>query len=213
MKITLFGAAGKMGRRITNEAVNRGHELCAVVRDHNEQLQAGGLIRVVRGDANNPDDVARYCAEAGVVIAATKPPEGSEAQLLESTAVLLAALANTPTRLIISGGAASLQIPGKGNSLLLHDNRYMSESAIAIGQACLEQLELCRASTNVNWTYLSPSALLVPGERTGSYRLGTDELLIDASGRSSISMEDLAVALLDEAEQAQYIKRRFTAGY
>jgi len=213
MKITLFGATGKMGRRIATEAVNRGHELTAVVRDCNEQLVANSLMRMVRGDARNLEDVARYREGADVVVAATKPPTGSEAQLLESTSTLLEALANTPIRLIISGGAASLRIPDKANSLLLHDNRYMSESAIAIGKACLDQLELCRASKNVNWTYLSPSALLVPGERTGNYRLGADELLIDASGRSSISMEDLAVALLDEAEQEQYVKRRFTAGY
>ena len=152
---------------------------------------------MVQGDATNLEDVAHYCASAEVVIAATKPPDGSESQLLESTSTLLESLANTPIRLIISGGAASLQIPGKPNSLLLHDNRYMSESAIAIGKACLDQLNLCRASKNVHWTYLSPSALLVPGERTGNFRLGADELLIDASGRSSISMEDLAVALLD----------------
>lgn len=213
MRITLFGAAGNMGRRITNEAVNRGHKLTAVVRDYNELVAENSLVSVARGDATNLEDVVRYCATADVVIAATKPPAGFESQLLKSTAVLLGCLANTPTRLIISGGAASLHIPDKPNSLLLHDNRYMSESALAIGKACLDQLNLCRASSNVNWTYLSPSALLVPGQRTENFRLGTDELLIDASGRSSISMEDLAVALLDEAEQAQYVKRRFTAGY
>lgn len=89
----------------------------------------------------------------------------------------------------------------------------MPESAMAIGRACLEQLELCRASSGVDWTYLSPSALLVSGERTGKFRIGTDELITDANGLSRISMEDLAVALLDEVEQARFIKRRFTAGY
>ena len=213
MKITLFGAAGRMGRRITKEAADRGHKLTAVVRDYNELVAEDGLVNVVRCDATSLEDVAHYCATADVVIAATKPPVGSEAQLLESTSTLLECLANTPIRLIISGGAASLQIPDMPNALLLHDNRYMSESAFAIGKACLDQLNLCRASKNVNWTYLSPSALLLPGKRTGNFRLGADELLIDASGRSSISMEDLAVALLDEAEQAQFVKRRFTAGY
>ena len=213
MRITLFGAAGKMGRRITKEAVNRGHKITAVVRDYNDLVVEDSQVTVVQGDATNLEDVAHYCAYADVVIAATKPPDGSESQLLESTSTLLESLANTPIRLIISGGAASLQIPGKPNSLLLHDNRYMSESAIAIGKACLDQLNLCRASKNVHWTYLSPSALLVPGERTGNFRLGADGLLIDASGRSSISMEDLAVALLDEAEQGQFVQRRFTAGY
>lgn len=213
MKITLFGAAGKMGRRIAAEAVGRGHELTAVVRDHNEQLNADSPMHVVRGDATSLEDVTRHCAGADVVIAATKPPTGAEAQLLASTSTLLKALAETPARLIISGGAASLRVPDRPGSVLLHDHRYMSQSAIAIGKACLEQLELCRASTDVNWTYLSPSALLVPGARTGNFRLGTDELLVDADGRSSISMEDLAVALLDEAEQGKYVKRRYTAGY
>ena len=213
MKITLFGAAGKMGRRITAEAVNRGHTITAVVRECNGVVEPDNLVRVVRGDATSLEDVARYSADADVVIAATKPPAGSEAKLLESTAALLNALANTSTRLIVSGGAASLRVPDKTNCLLLHDSRYMSESAMAIGKACLEQFELCRASENVNWTYLSPPALLVPGVRTGEYRLGRDELIVDAGGRSTISMEDLAAALLDEVEQENYVKRRFTAGY
>ncbi len=79
--------------------------------------------------------------------------------------------------------------------------------------ACTDQLEACRADTEVDWAYLSPAALLTPGERTGNYRLGDDELLVDAEGNSTMSMEDLAVALLDEAERPKHHRTRFTAAY
>ena len=213
MKITLFGAAGNMGRRISREALDRGHDLTAVVRGKDESVISDERVRVAQGDATRLEDVERLCSDAEIVIAATRPPAGHETQLLESTATLLKALSHTSTRLLISGGAASLFVPDHVDRLLIQDSRYMPESAMAIGQACLEQLELCRASIAVDWTYLSPSALLVPGERTGKFRLGTDELITDANGLSRISMEDLAVALLDEAEQARFIRRRFTAGY
>lgn len=213
MKITLFGAAGNMGRRISREALVRGHDLTAVVRGRDASIVSDKKMHVALGDATRPEDVERLCADAELVIAATRPPAGHETQLLESTAALLKALSHTSTRLLISGGAASLLVPDRDGRLLIQDSRYMPESAMAIGRACLEQLELCRASSGVDWTYLSPSALLVSGERTGKFRIGTDELITDANGLSRISMEDLAVALLDEVEQARFIKRRFTAGY
>ena len=213
MKITLFGAAGNMGNRISREAVDRGHDLTAVVRGRDESVISDERVRIAQGDATRLEDVERLCSDAEIVIAATRPPAGQETQLLESTATLLKALSHTSTRLLISGGAASLFVPDHVGRLLIQDSRYMPESAMAIGQACLEQLELCRASIGVDWTYLSPSALLVPDERTGKFRLGTDELITDSNGISRISMEDLAVALLDEAEQARFIRRRFTAGY
>lgn len=213
MKITLFGAAGNMGRRIAREALDRGHDLTAIVRGKDEPISSDDRVHVAHGDATRLKDVERLCAGAEIVIAATRPPAGHESQLLESTATLLKALAHTSTRLLISGGAASLLVPDRAGRLLIEDSRYMPESAMAIGQACLEQLELCRASIGVDWTYLSPSALLVPGERTGNFRVGSEELITDSNGLSKISMEDLAVALLDEVEQARFIRRRFTAGY
>lgn len=213
MKITLFGAAGNMGRRICREALDRGHDLTAVVRSRDESVLSDKRVHVAHGDATRLEDVERLCIGAEIVIAATRPPAGDEAQLLVSTATLLKALSHTSTRLLISGGAASLLVPDRDDCLLIEDSRYMPESAMAIGQACLKQLELCRASKDVDWTYLSPSALLVPGERTGKFRLGTDKLITDSNGLSRISMEDLALALLEEAEQARFIRRRFTAGY
>ena len=95
----------------------------------------------------------------------------------------------------------------------MDDPRYVGPAWRDIALACTEQLAVCREQSHVRWTYLSPPAMLVPGERTGSFRLGSDELLVDAEGESTISMEDLAVALLDEAEQPKHPRARFTVAY
>jgi putative NADH-flavin reductase len=109
-------------------------------------------------------------------------------------------------------GAASLTVPGTGGTTVIDDPNFPAAMR-DLAQACTDQPEACRAEAGVDWAYLSPAALLEPGERTGNYRLGTDELLVDAEGNSTISMEDLAVALLDEAEQPKHHRTRFTAAY
>lgn len=213
MRITIIGAAGNMGQRITAEAVTRGHDVSAAVRAGGEDPVSDYPVRFIHGDATKADDVLRFCSNTDVVVAATRPRSGFEFELVKTTALLLKTLAHSTTRLLISGGAASLEVPDREQRLLLHDSRYMPRSVMPIGQACVQQLQLCRSNDSVDWTYLSPSALLMPGERTNNFRLGEDELLTDASGRSMISMEDLAVALVDEIEQPRHIRRRFTAGY
>jgi hypothetical protein len=109
-------------------------------------------------------------------------------------------------RLIVLGGAGSLEVaPG----VRVLDTDDFREEPDALAQA--ESLDIYRsATTDVDWTYVSPAALLEPGPRTGEYRTGEDRLLVDDEGKSSISMEDLAVALLDEAESADHVRRRFT---
>lgn len=115
-------------------------------------------------------------------------------------------------RLLVVGGAASLTVPGAGAATVIDDPDYPAAWR-NIGLACNDQLEVCRAETVVDWACLSPAALLVPGERTGNYRLGDDELLVDSEGSSKISMEDLAVALVDEAERPKHHRTRFTVAY
>jgi len=213
MRITVLGAAGNMGRRIMKEASNRGHKLTAVVRHGSDEPLSEHPLKIIQADATDADDVQLICCDTEVVVAATRPQPGSEHELIKTTALLLKTLSHSATRLLISGGAASLKIPDRQQQLLLDDSRYMPRSALAIGRACLQQYELCQANYTVDWTYLSPSALLVPGQRSNNFRVGADELLIDDSGRSVISMEDMAVALLDEIERARHIRRRFTVGY
>lgn len=212
MRITVFGAAGNVGSRVVTEALSRGHEVTAVVRDSARFPQLHEQARAEVGDASNPEDVARLSAGQDLVIGATRPAPGSEGDLVKATEGLLAGLAGTGVRLLVVGGAGSLILPGT-NGVTVIDGPDFPADWRGIALACNAQLEACRAETEVDWAYLSPSALLEPGTRTGTYRLGTDELLVDADGNSAISMEDLAVVLLDEAERPRHHRTRFTAGY
>jgi putative NADH-flavin reductase len=221
MRITVFGASGAVGSRVTEEALSRGHDVTAVGRslDRLNALLLGrrvdrptalaGQPRIRRGDAADPQDVAELSAGQDVVISATRPLPGQEAELAIATKGLLAGLAGG-TRLIVVGGAASLLLP-TGTTVL--DGPDFPPDWRPIAEACNEQLAVLRAETEIDWAYVSPPAILEPGTRTGSYRLGKDHLLLDADGNSAISMEDFAIALVDEAEHPRHHRTRFTVGY
>lgn len=214
MQITVIGAAGMVGSRVVAEAVARGHDVTAAVR---HPARATGLppgVRIRTGDASDVADVARLAAGQDVVVGATRPAPGREADLVTTAKALLAGLAGTGTRLLLVGGGANLAVPGSGGRLVADDPAFVAPEHRAIAQACVQQLAVCRAAPeDVDWTYLSPPAQLSPGTRTGRFRLGDDELLCDAAGRSAISVEDFAVALLDEAEDPAHRRRRFTVAY
>jgi len=212
MRITVFGAGGSVGSRVVAEAVARGHEVTAVVRDpaRFHDLHPGAHVRA--GDAGNVEDVIALSAGQDVVVAATRPAPGSESDLVITTKALLAGLAGTGVRLLVVGGAGSLTVPGS-NGITVSEQPDFPADLRDIALAGAEQLEACRAKTDVDWAYLSPAALMEPGLRTGEYRVGTDELLVDAEGESTISMEDFAVVLLDEVEQTKHHRTRFTAAY
>ena len=212
MRITVFGAAGNVGSRVVAEAVSRGHEVTAVVRDRARFHELHAAVSARAGDAANVEDVAELSAGQDAVISATRPAPGHESELVIATKALLAGIAGTGARLLVVGGAGSLTLPGAG-ALRVSDDPNFPAPWMDIALACNDQLEVCRTEAGVDWAYLSPAALLEPGERTGSYRLGTDELLIDAEGNSTISMEDLAVALIDEVERPRHHRARFTVAY
>ncbi|MET9211077.1 MULTISPECIES: NAD(P)-dependent oxidoreductase [unclassified Nocardia] len=205
MRIAVFGAGGAVGSRVVAEALARGHEVTAVAR-RAVPMPAG--VRLLLGDASSAEQVERLAAGQDLVVAATRPAPGSEAELPVVAAAMLAGVARAGARLLVVGGAATLVVPGVG--LPLHETAEFPAELAAIAQACAEQLAICRADGVADWTYLSPPADLAPGVRTGVYRIGTDELLVDADGASVISMEDFAVALLDEAERPAHRQARFT---
>jgi putative NADH-flavin reductase len=213
MKITVLGAAGNAGSRVVDEALSRGHEVTAVVRNlaGSKNLPAGA--KVLTGDASNAEDVAKISAGQDVVISAIRPDPNNKSETVATTNALMDGLAQTGVRLLIVGGAATLVVPGTGGKTVLEDENFLPVAARHIGKASADQLDVCLAETRVDWAYLSPAAQFAPGERTGNFRLGTDELLIDAEGISKISMEDLAVVLLDEAERPKHHRTRFTAAY
>ncbi|MWA11448.1 NAD(P)-dependent oxidoreductase [Streptomyces sp. BA2] len=214
MRITVLGAAGNVGSRVVTEALARGHEVTAVVREPARFPSLHPAATHRTGDAGVPEHVAELSAGQDLVVNATRPAPGREAEHAAISRALLAGLAATGVRLLIVGGAGSLTVPGSGGVLAIDDPAYVPAAWRHIALASNAQYDAVRtADTDVDWTYLSPSALLEPGVRTGTYRLGADELIVDAEGKSSISMEDLAAALLDEAERPEHRRTRFTAGY
>ncbi|MEV8315226.1 NAD(P)H-binding protein [Streptomyces sp. NPDC059900] len=214
MRITVFGAAGNVGSRVVTEALTRGHDVTAVVRDPARfgELHPGATHRA--GDAGVPEQVAELSIGQDLVVNATRPAPGREPEHAAISRALLAGLDRTGVRLLIVGGAGSLTVPGSGGVLAVDDPAYVPTAWRHIALASNAQFDAVRTTgTDVDWAYLSPSALLEPCVRTGSYRLGADELIVDADGNSALSMEDLAVALLDEAERPKHHRTRFTAGY
>ena len=213
MRITVFGAAGGVGRCVVEEALGRGHEVLAVARREESLAGLPEAAERALGDASDADRVAELSADRHLVLSATRPAAGREAELAQVARALLSGVARSGARLLLVGGAASLTVPGSNGTLVLDDPRYVPPAWRAIALACRDQLDVCLAATEVDWTYLSPPASLAPGRRTGSYRSGLHELLVDRAGASRISTEDLAVALVDEAERPAHRRRRFTVAY
>lgn len=213
LKIVVFGAAGNVGRRVVDEALARGHHVTAVVRDAARfpELPPGAVPRV--GDAANPEDVAALTAGQDVAVGATRPALGDEGALVAAAEGLVAGAEKSGVRLLLVGGAGSLLLPGAGG-LTVEEGPDFPADWLPIARACTAQLAVVRnAPLAVDWAYVSPAASLEPGVRTGVFRLGADELVVDADGVSAISMEDLAVALVDEAEHPKHHRSRFTLGY
>jgi uncharacterized protein len=156
--------------------------------------------------------VAAKLAKADAVISSYSPGQGTESMLLTAVRSLMDGAGKAKVkRVLVVGGAGSLFVaPG----VTLTNSGYLPAEYKAIAVAHEEALEILRSSaSDLEWTYLSPAAFIQPGERTGKFRLGTDSLLTDAQGKSSISAEDYAIALVDELERPQHIRQRFTVAY
>lgn len=213
MRIIVFGAAGDIGSRVVNEALNRGHEVTAVVRRESQLAGLPEKAKGVVGHADQLNDVVKLTAHHDLIISAVRPPQGSESELVVATQTILEGAANNNIRSLIVGGAASLKIPGSDHLTVLTAPDFLPESVVPIAQACNEQHKMVITHKTSQWSYACPPALIRPGTRTGQYRLGSDELLYDEEGNSHISMEDFSIALIDEAEQAKHTNQRFTAAY
>lgn len=215
MRITVFGATGNVGRHTVAEALRRGHDVIGVSRrrERLDTLPSGTRHRV--GHAGDVEDVVALSHGQDLVISATRPAPGHESELADTARTLLAGLERTGVRLLLVGGAGSLTVPGTNGRTVRDDPVFAPPPAAdPLVAACGEQLDVCRADdSGVDWVYLSPAAELIAGPRTGTFRRGVDQLLIDADGQSRISVQDLAVALLDEAEDPAHHRMRFTIGY
>jgi uncharacterized protein len=207
VKIALFGAGGTIGQRILKEALSRGHEVTAVARDPSRITS----VPAVKGNLLNPLGVATEIRGNDVVISAIGPRPGEDVKIVPTAATALIAgvkAAGVP-RLLIVGGAGSLEVePG----VQLVDTPQFPVAWRGIANAHRDALEIYRQS-DINWTYFSPAISIEPGKRTGHYRVGGDEVLTDARGQSRISAEDYAMAILDEVENPKLARRRVTIAY
>jgi uncharacterized protein len=209
MNVVLFGASGMIGSRVLKELAARGHTVTAVAR-HPERIGTLDGAKVLRGDVTDQTSVAAAAKGADAAVSAYNPPPDDPEAVLPVTRILVAALNDAGvSRLIVVGGAGSLEI---GPGLQLVDSPDFPEAWKGVALAHRNVLPILRES-GLDWTYLSPSALIEPGERTGRFRLGDTRLLSDARGESRISAEDYAVALVDELENPRHLRRQFTVGY
>lgn len=203
MNVVLLGATGKAGSRILAELLARGHRVTAIARN-TAPLAARDGLTVASGDVNDAAALAPLLAGHDAVISST------HFQSTDPQALLAAIETAGVPRLLMVGGAGSLEVaPG----LALVDTPEFPDAYKAEALAGRAALTVLRATASLDWTFLSPSALFAPGARTGVFRLGTDQLLVDAAGNSHISMEDYAIALVDELETPRHSRRRFTVGY
>lgn len=212
MKIAVFAAGGRIGSRIVTEALNRGHDVTAVVRHPEDYAYIHNHLKVAKGDLFRAQDVETGAFDQDVVISAYSPAKGIPVSTIAEVAVpLIKGVEQAQVqRLIIVGGAGSLYVePGKQ----LVDMPFFPEEYKSTAEAHREALKLYMAEKGLNWTVISPAAEIEPGERTGIFRTGTNQLLKDGNGRSFITMEDYAVAVLDEIENPQHIKQQMTVAY
>jgi putative NADH-flavin reductase len=207
MKVVLYGATGKSGSRILTELVSRGHTVVGVARN-TTSLPAG--IEAVQDDLSNVAKIAAVTQGADAVVSAYAPPMDDTDQIVDVTERQIAALSYPGSpRLVVVGGAGSLEV-APGVTLLA--SGHLPQEWVPIATSGSKSLDLLRTSS-VDWTYFSPAAFFEPGERTGKFRLGTDTLIADEQHNSRISLEDYAIALVDELEKPAHRKARFTIGY
>ena len=204
MKIAILGATGNVGRRLVAEALRRGHAVTAVARGTAGKLPADPKLRLADVDAHDTSALAAALAGHDAVISSIA------FRMIGSASLIDAVRRSGVKRYLVVGGAGSLEVaPGR---LLVDTPQFPAayKEEATKGKLLLDAL---RETNDLDWTMLSPSALFVPGERTGRFRLGENTLLVGADGQSTVSYEDFAVAMFDELERPAHLRQRFTVGY
>src|SRR5450830_607092 len=193
-KIAIIGATGRAGSQLLEEALRRGHSVTAIARN-TDKLAVRPGVSVKQVDALDAEALQQAISGSDVVISA------AHFSTLPATAVI---------RLLVVGGAGSLRLPG-GTRVI--DSEGFPEAYKAEASAGATFLDALRQEQELDWTFLSPSAEFVETERTGTFRLGQDDLLVSSEGRSWISFADFAIAMIDEVETPKHSRQRFTVGY
>ncbi|BAU29924.1 hypothetical protein DFP93_12623 [Aneurinibacillus soli] len=207
MKIGIVGATGKAGNLIMKEAINRNHDVTAIVRnsakltDKNITVLEKDVFDLTANDVNGFD----------VIVNAFGAPAGQEHLHVEAGNALIEALKGAPhTRLVVVGGAGSLFVDAEKTTRVFDTTEFPAEY-LATAKNQGENLSILQQTPSITWTFVSPSAFFNPqGKRTGAYQAGKDHLLVNAKGESYISYADFAIAIVDEIENPQHLNERFT---
>lgn len=206
MKVGIIGASGKAGRHILKEAVERGHEVTAIVRDaskvQNDQVSIieKNVLELKSADVDHLD----------VVVNAFGAPLGEEQAHVDAGHALIEAVKGTDTRIIVVGGAGSLYVD-EAKTLQLIDTPEFPDFVKPTGKGQARNLQELKETADITWTFISPSAVFDPeGKRTGAYQSGIDNLLVNSKGESYISYADFAIAVVDEIENPKHLNQRFT---
>jgi putative NADH-flavin reductase len=221
LRILVYGATGKVGTHVVNEALGRGHTVTAVSRDPSRIQQRHENLFAVAGDLLDSESIARLASDQDVIIVSVrgtigkskKPEDAIQRIAVEKIVNVLRAIGDDAPRLIHVGGSGSLEVkPG----VLYADKLpklFLPKSLELEIQGQILALEYLRTVSDAKWSYATPAKNFTNGKRTGTFRIGGDAMLKDARGKSRISRADFAAALIDEAENFEHVRQRFSVAY
>lgn len=209
MKVAIIGASGFIGSAILNEALSRGHDITAIVRNPEKVSVSNPRLNVNKGDVIKEEELVSLLKGNEAVISAYSANDSST-YVKAITAIINATKKAGITRLLAVSGAGSLEV--KPGVQLLDTPEFPAEWKDG-ATATRDAFDVIKQVTDLDWSVLSPAMVIEPGPRTGIFRLGKDQVLFNDKGESKISTADFAVALLDELERPAHIKQRFTLAY
>jgi uncharacterized protein len=214
VNILLFGASGNIGNSIAQELLSRGHSVTGVTRTGTVEGISHPDLTVKAGDVTDSATVARLAEGHDAVGSAVGPRIGREDDhevIVGATRGLIEGLRRSSVkRLVVLGGAGSLKVAA-GRTLV--ESPGFPEMWRSNALAQIEALRLYRQVDDLGWTFISPAAHIEPGPRTGTFRVGGDELLTDGQGHSNISIADYATAFVDVLEQGSHLRQRISVAY
>lgn len=204
MKVALVGASGAVGKPLTRELSSRGHLVTAISTHPEDILDLPG-VTALAGDANDRETLPQQISGHDVVISSIQFLKTDHAALIDSVK------ASGVPRYFVNGGCGTLLVPGTTTRLM--DTPDFPAPAAGPAIAAAHFFELIQQEAELDWTFLCPPPGIGPGERTGVFRVGRDELLTRSDGPPAISLDDYAIAIVDELENPSLVRQRFTVGY
>jgi putative NADH-flavin reductase len=217
MKIALIGATGFVGKAVLEEAESRGHDIIAISRNPENVAVKNGHVKAVKADVLNASEVKKAVEGVDAVISAYNPgwtnPNIHDEFLQGAQAIQEGVKQSGVKRLLVVGGAGSLYV---ADGVQLIDTPQFPAEYKAGASAAKKYLDILKKENELDWTFLSPAIELHQGNgqvRTGKYRSGLENPVFNEQGRSIISVEDMAIAIVDEIENPKHIKQRFTVAY